>query len=148
MYYINKNGQVYIGDMVESDRVATDSEIEVYYGSKLDISKNNKLNQINLIYQKKSKIVKNDTPTDEVLTWDIQKNEAEAFEKDEASATPFIDGIASARKIDRIFLLNKVLEKTKIFNDYMAVLTGTRQFYEDQIKSAQSIKEVEEIIWI
>lgn len=147
-YYIKKDGQIYTGDMQNGDRIATDDEVIAYYGSPLDNAKKEKIVELNRTYEDKASNVKLDTPADEVLTWNIQKTEAEAFALDDTATTPFIDGLASARQVDRVFLINKILEKTRAYNDYMAYLTGTRQFYEDQIKMAQTIIDVEAVQWL
>lgn len=113
----------------------------------LNLAKAAKLQEINIIYEQKASAVKIDTPDSEVLTWDIQKNEAEKWQADYDAATPFIDGLALARGIDRNELLQKVINKVKVYNEYMAALTGERQRYEDSLKAAATIDEVEAVVW-
>lgn len=113
----------------------------------LDEKKEDKLLEINFIYEQKACAIKFNTPESEILTWDIQKMEAESYIKDNSSETPFIDGLAFARKMERIELINKILAKVAIFNSYMANLTGQRMFYEDRIKKATSSLEVSSIVW-
>lgn len=87
------------------------------------------------------------TPNGEVLTWDIQKIEAEQWSADNTADTPFLDKLAIARNIDRVALIEKVLEKVAIYRDYMATLTGTRQKYEDMVDAAVSVAEINKIKW-
>lgn len=152
-YYINTKNVIYYGDRQDEDRELTCSEVEIYnkyftIEPELEEIKAAKLKEINDVYENKSKMVKEDTPQEEVLTWDIQKIEAEGFEKDNSYQTSFIDGIALHRNIDRRELIDKILQKVRNFNNYMAEMTGVRQFYEDQIKYAKTIEEVENIRWI
>lgn len=95
--------------------------------------KANKLTEINNSYTTEANVVRATTPEDEVLTWDIQKLEAQAWELDNTVATPFCTTLAEAREMDREVLLNKVLEKVYGYQTLMAGLTGKRQKIEDQL---------------
>lgn len=103
--------------------------------------------EINAIYEQKASLVKIDTPESEISTWYIQESEALEWDKDNTKLTPFIDGLASARQMNRLELLGKVLNKVKTFKSYMSELTGKRQYLEDLIKVATTKEELDNIKW-
>lgn len=107
-----------------------------------------KLQEINNDYTKRASLVKTGTPEDEVLSWDIQKLEAQAYIKDNKSPTPFIDALVINRDVKKEWLINKVLEKVKAYESYIGSLTGKRQKYEDKIKLAKTVEDLNLIIWV
>ncbi len=121
--------------------------IEQPYVPTLEEVKANKLAAINSTYEQLAKQAQIDTPDSEVLTWDIQKAEAEAWEKDNSTPTPFIDGLALGRGVDRVELILKVLEKVKAYSTFMSMLTGIRQGCEDKIKTANTIDDVTSVVF-
>ena len=106
-----------------------------------------KLLEINSIYEEKAAKIKSDTPESEVLTWNIQQTEYEKWSIDNSSPTPFVDNLAQAREIEKTILIEKIGAKINAFKSYMAQLTGERQKFEDQIKSAKTPDELKSIIW-
>ena len=113
----------------------------------LEICKKNKLEEINTAYTGKAELAKVGTPNDEVLTWDIQKLECEAYAKDNSSPTPSIDILATYRGLERTELINKVLTKVEQYKQYIFALTGLRQKYEDMITNATTFKELIKVEW-
>lgn len=111
-----------------------------------DIRKN-QIKEINRVYEEKASMVKIDVPESEVNTWYIQEAEAMEWCKDDSVETPFVDSLAEARKIDREDLLKRIENKVTNFKLYMGALTGSRQYYEDQINEASTIEEIEAVIW-
>ncbi len=114
----------------------------------LDEVKANKIAEINKTYEQYAKQAQIDTPDSEVITWDIQKTEAEAWQKDNTVATPFIDMLALGRNVDRVYLLGKVLEKTQAYQNYIGYLTGMRQGCEDRVKIATTTAEVQAVVFV
>jgi hypothetical protein len=107
-----------------------------------------KLSEINGAYDMRANAVRVDTPDNEVLTWDIQRDEWLKWSADNTVATPFIDGLAQFRGVDRMDLMAKVGQKVMAFQSYMAMLTGKRQGYEDAIAAAETTVEVAGVVWI
>lgn len=110
----------------------------------LKIKKNKEINQT---YEQKASLVKIDTPDSEISTWYIQENEAVAWQDNNTFLTPFIDGLAKARQVDRLELIDKILTKVNVYKTFMGSLTGQRQYFEDLIKLAKTKEEVETIVW-
>ena len=113
----------------------------------LEICKKSKLEEINTTYTEKANLAKVGTPEDEVLTWDIQKLEAEAYQISASNPTPSIDILAINRGMDRVELINKILVKVETYKQYIFALTGKRQKYEEEIAKATSFEELMEIKW-
>ena len=106
-----------------------------------------KLHEINSAYTEKADLAKTNTPNDEVLTWDIQKLEAEAYQTNASNPTPSIDILATSRGMDRVELINKILKKVEAYKQYIFALTGKRQKYEDEIVKATSLEMLAKINW-
>ncbi len=87
----------------------------------------------------------NEVPDFEVRTWVKQAQEAYAWEIDNAAPTPTLDLIALCRGVDRVELITKALQKAKQFDLLVGYTTGVRQGYEDQLKAAMVLAEVEAI---
>lgn len=73
-------------------------------------------------------------PEFERQTFEIQKQEALAWQADNSVATPKVDLLAQNRGVDREILLQKILEKVEAFEIIAMTVAGQRQKYEDQIK--------------
>lgn len=137
------------GEWVECEQAYNDSWYLKGFApvQSIEEAKLNKLQEINQAYSKQAELIRNDTPENEVLSWDIQKTEAQAWQKDNQAETPFVDLLAINRGVERDWLINKILEKATAYNHYIASLTGYRQKLEDEIKAATSVAEVEAIVW-
>lgn len=92
------------------------------------------LSQINTDYSANAKSVINGIPSDEVLTFPIQKEEAKAWFKDNNEPTPFIDGMLTKRTdVTKAQLVDKILEKANSYAYLAGTLTGERQKQEKLI---------------
>ena len=76
-------------------------------------------------------------PSVEMQTWSIQMAEASAWELNPEVPTPMLDTIAIARGVDRGKLIGKALVKSKLYNQLLAHIVGSRQRIEDSINAAQ-----------
>lgn len=158
-YYKDTNNQVYAymangseDKFIKPDLVAisaADAEVIANTPPPMSLAeaKKQQLAVINSGYSQSAAALKITTPEAEVLTWDIQKIEAEAWVKDSDEPTPFCDGIAKARGLGREVLLGRILEKVAVYNQFMSFLTGLRQKYEDRIHAAESMEDVLTITW-
>lgn len=81
-------------------------------------------------------------PPSEVNTWNIQRQEALAWEVDNTVSTPWLDSVASARGIGREDLLSRTLQKVKLFSIASAALVGRRQSIEDRLLSAKKPEDL------
>lgn len=78
-----------------------------------------------------------DYPPSEIATWERQRAEVMAWAADSSAQTPWIDIAASARDIPRDEYLSRTFAKAARFAQASAHLTGLRQRYEAQIKTAE-----------
>lgn len=87
----------------------------------------------------------NHLPDFEVQTWVTQADEANAWAKDERTATPILSAIAQARGIPVDILRQKALEKAQAYALLTATIAGQRQRFEDAIKAATDLDALEAI---
>lgn len=87
----------------------------------------------------------NEVPDFEVRTWVKQAQEAYAWEQNKEAPTPTLDLIALGRGVERIELIQKALQKAKQFDVLVSYTAGVRQRYEDQLKAALVLDDVNAI---
>lgn len=85
-------------------------------------------------------------PEAELLTFDKQEKEAREWTSDNSVSTPFLDGLAKARGIDKAALVSRVIKKAEAFQTAISTLTGIRQKYEDEIEAAATVEDLEKIV--
>lgn len=112
----------------------------------LDELKSTKLSEINMTYESATSALVTTYPQTELLTFDKQEAEARSWDADNTAATPFLDGLALARGIDKAELVRRVIAKSEAFQTAVATLTGLRQRYEDQLSMATTAEEVAAIV--
>ena len=112
----------------------------------LSILKEEKLFEINASYNSATSAIVSTYPSTELLTFDKQEKEARSWDADNTVATPFLDGLALARGIDKAELVRRVIAKSDAFQTAVATLTGLRQRYEDQLSMATTAEEVAAIV--
>lgn len=89
-------------------------------------------------------------PSFEQLTWADQEREARAWlarGQGEEIETPTVDGIASARGIDKEELCRRIIAKADLYRPAAAAIIGKRQRLEDEIHAATTNEAVMEIDW-
>lgn len=112
----------------------------------VDRAKSAKLAEINTTYNAATSALVATYPQTELLTFDKQEKEARSWYVDNSVATPFLDGLALARGIDKAELVRRVIAKSDAFQTAVATLTGLRQRYEDQLSMATTAEEVAAIV--
>ncbi|MBV7457295.1 hypothetical protein KW843_22635 [Acidovorax sp. sif1233] len=75
-------------------------------------------------------------PPSERESWHVQTSEARALLADAHALTPWIDGAAAARGIDRLVLAQRIAAKDDAYRAIHGALTGARQRIEDLIDAA------------
>ena len=96
-----------------------------------ELTKTKVLEDASAVYEEKVKSLTAGTPESEKLTWAKQETEARAWLLDNTVATPLIDGIVSAREVDKAELVSKIIAKADAYATAVGVLTGKRQAVED-----------------
>ncbi len=121
-------------------------EIKAIPTPTLDEIKDAKLAEINGKYNVATSDLVSTYPSTELLTFDKQEKEARQWKADNSVATPFLDGLALARGIDKAELVDRVIAKADAFEKAVATLTGLRQKYEDQLALAQTAEDIAAIV--
>lgn len=113
-----------------------------------DVSKGKelKLYEVNSGYDSAVSDYMKTYPEAELLTFDKQEKEAREWTEDNSTSTPFLDGLAKARGIDKANLVSRVIKKAEAFQTAISTLTGIRQKYEDEIDAATTAEEIEAIV--
>ena len=105
-----------------------------------------KLAEINSAYDVATSSLVSTYPDTELLTFDKQEKEAREWKADNSVSTPFLDGLALARGIDKAELVDRVIAKADAFEKEVATLTGLRQKYEDQLALAKTAEDIAAIV--
>ncbi len=117
----------------------------VYKG--LEVIQDEQIVLLNIAYENACYHLTEGYPPSEVATWANQQTEILAWEKDNTSPTPYMDTMASARGVDRLELLQRTLRNVRSSLDKTAGLTGKRQRLRDQILAAETIADVQSVLW-
>lgn len=112
----------------------------------IELLKVNKLSEINSAYNSATSSIVSTYPSTEILTFDKQEKEARSWDADNTVSTPFLDGLAIARGIDKAELVRRVIAKSDAFAAAVSTLTGQRQRYEDLLNAATTAEEVAAIV--
>lgn len=91
-------------------------------------------------------ITKDLVPNTEMLTWDTQQKEATDYlASKDVSKCPTISMIAKARGVSIDDLANKIIQKNTLYKTASAYIIGLRQKCQDEIQSATSQDELNNI---
>jgi hypothetical protein len=91
---------------------------------------------LNAEYEGRMQVIAAGYPPSERESWHVQTAEARALIADVHALTPWIDGAAAARQIDRDELAQRIAAKDDAYRAIHGALTGVRQRIEDQISAA------------
>jgi hypothetical protein len=89
-------------------------------------------------------------PASELLSWTKQETEARAWAADNATLTPLVDALATARNVGKADLVGRIIAKADAFAGFSGSLIGKRQKLEDQLAalgSNPSKEQLDEIVW-
>ena len=81
----------------------------------------------------------------EKLSWPKQEAEAKALSTDPDASAQLLRGIAAARGIPLEELRDKVLANVTASEQATAIILGTQQRYEDELRAAETIEAVQAI---
>lgn len=155
---IDENGNItaaaewrFPGSIPAEEEVVRGYDGGLYYTSKLPSkslkdTKDEKLVEINALYQQAIATLTPTYPDDERLTFDKQEQEARSWLADNSTSTPFIDALASGRQMDKAELVNRIIAKADAFALASGLLTGQRQRYEDLLDAAETAEDVAAIV--
>lgn len=91
--------------------------------------------QVNASCETSMSAIKAGYPDSEVLSWPKQEEEARAWTADNATTTPLLDALATARGITKADLAARVIEKADLFAQISGQTIGKRQGLEDQLNA-------------
>lgn len=104
------------------------------------------LKKVNIEFEKAMDTITGAYPEAEQKTWDIQRQEAIVYSKDNTVKTPMIDNIAESRGVDKEVLVNKILEKANKLDIVTGKAIGYRQRAEDVISEVVTFDELVKIV--
>jgi len=115
-------------DTVEDGVTTTKAEHETAYLAKLAATEAEAAKEAaKTLFDAKAKVIKSDTPEDEVASWTEQKQEAEAWTADNNAETWLLDSIINRTKEDKQVLVTKILAKSKAYKQALGDAIGERQ---------------------
>ena len=79
-------------------------------------------------------------PSSEVLTFDQQTKEAEAYQADNTASVPLLSALAASRNIPLTELVQRVLAKHDAFSALSGSVIGQRQALEDVLDSLTTVE--------
>lgn len=91
---------------------------------------------LNAEYERRMQVIAGGYPLSERESWHVQTAEARALLADVHALTPWINGAAAARQIDRHELAQRIAAKDDAYRAIHGALTGVRQRIEDHISAA------------
>lgn len=91
---------------------------------------------LNAEYERRMQVIAGGYPLSERESWHVQTSEARALLADVHALTPWINGAAAARQIDRHELAQRIAAKDDAYRAIHGALTGVRQRIDDQISAA------------
>ncbi|GMB91872.1 hypothetical protein [Helicobacter ailurogastricus] len=107
----------------------------------LETAKRNALEQLAYDFDAKaSELQEAFTPFEEVLTYELQHQEAKAYEQDNTAPTPFLDHLSQSRGEDKKALVAKILQKHQMKILELAKLLGKRHKIRDAIQQAANLE--------
>lgn len=86
-----------------------------------------KVEQINRQFKENCDALTAEYPDDEILSWDRQVKQAEAYQADNQTSVPLLDGMATLRNETVAVLAGKILAKAAAFEVAYGQLLGQRQ---------------------
>ena len=82
-------------------------------------------------------------PETEVLTFDQQLMEAQAYTADNTASVPLLTALATARGIELADLVQRVIAKSNAFTRLSGYVIGQRQALEDRLDACETVAEAE-----
>ncbi|CRF48102.1 hypothetical protein HHE02_14120 [Helicobacter heilmannii] len=107
----------------------------------LATAKRKGLEELNAVFDEKAAQMQEDfTPFEEVLTYELQYQEAQEFNQDNTAPTPFLDTLSQSRGEDKKALVSKILQKHQDYTLELAKLMGKRHKLRDKIQQAKNLE--------
>ena len=107
--------------------------------------------ELNAEYEHRMQVIAGGYSLSERESWHVQTAEALALIADVHAFTPWINGAAAARQIDRLVLAQRIAAKDDQYRSIHGALTGARQRIEDQIDAAgedpKALQSVDVLSW-
>ena len=122
------------------------SEGDAALDEKFVDEKNKKQQQINALFERNVNEIKSGILQAEIDTFSTQEKEALAYQNDSSSPTPLLSGLSSVRGISVAELTTRVLAHADAYKAAMAQAMGKKHAYEDQLKLAETLDDINAII--
>lgn len=112
----------------------------------LDVVKAAKLAEINAACDQILHAATATYPASEVLTFDQQTAEAQAYQVDNTANVPLLSALAASRNIPLQELVQRVLAKHDAFSALSGAIIGQRQVLEDVLDTLETVEAVDALI--
>jgi hypothetical protein len=122
---------------------------EYVLGNAPDIAteKSEKLAQISMMFSQYMASFTTGYPLEEMLSWDQQEREADAYNANSNANAPLISGISSRRGVAMTELQLRIRKKAAAYKYGTGVLIGERQRCEDLVDTAATSADLEAIVF-
>ncbi|WP_278540440.1 hypothetical protein [Oxalobacter formigenes] len=121
-------------------------EINIPYVPTLEEAKNTKLAEINASCDRILNAATATYPASEVLTFDQQTAEAQAYQADNTASVPLLSALAASRNIPLPDLVGRVIAKHDDFSALSGTVIGQRQALEDVLDTLTTVESVHELV--
>ena len=112
----------------------------------LDEAKTDKLAEINAACDRILNAATATYPASEVLTFDQQTAEAQAYQADNTASVPLLSALSVSRNIPLPELVQRVLAKHDEFSALSGTVIGQRQALEDILDTLTTVESVQELV--
>ena len=112
----------------------------------LELAKQSKMAEINAGFDAMTAAITATYPEKEVLTFDQQVAEAQAYQADSKAVCPMLQALSAARGLALDELCRRVLAKHQAFSFATGTLMGQRQAMEDMLDACTNVDDVASIV--
>lgn len=131
--------------LTKDEFISLVKDTEVFKNNQLNLEelRKYKLQVLNDVFEDLYNHYTSEVPNSEQNTWERQDKEARLYKetKNELDC-PFLKSLAEIRNIPLDILVDKVIEKSNIYQIFLAQLVGKRQLLEDLITKADLYEEL------
>lgn len=143
---LSENGvQVINGQVKHSPLTDEETQALIDNYDPLPLSRQSALERINEQSQNYINSQLEEYPEFERQTWELQRQEALNYQNNPLAETPTINAIASARGIDRVTLINRIITNNVNWRDLAAHVAGIRQGLLDRAWAETDYRIIDQI---
>ena len=127
------DNEAYEGGLSPDQLLAQLRPEPVYYEPSVALVKPLLLARVNHRSEAALKVIRDQYPDYEQLSWDKQESQARAWLAEPSTVTPLIDAIAEHRQLDKTELCQRIVAKAVAYESAVGAVIGDRQAQEDRL---------------